>query len=213
MRWTGSQMKEILGNPTIATDATMTASTGVGTVTISSTMFSADTTAKNVVYKMTPSTSANSQSHSSYSLIFGLNNSVNWSSGVTTFGFNNTISDGSDYSFVEGINNSVSGIAAHAEGSGTSAYANYSHTQGVGTEADGTASYAAGSGTVTNNEAEFACGRFNDSKNDKYTSIFTVGCGTSNSDRKNGLEVDDNGVIWILNSRGQRVSLQDTLGI
>lgn len=212
-RWNGTTMTEILSNPTIATDATMSASSASNTVTVSSTMFSADTTNKIVMNKMTPASSANSHSHSSYSLICGIKNTVNWSSGVTTFGFYNTISDGSNYSFVEGINNSVSGIAAHAEGSGTSAFADYSHTQGVGTEADGTASFAAGSGTTTNNPAEFACGRFNDSKNDKYTSIFTVGCGTSNADRKNGLEVDDDGVIWILNSRGGRVSLQDTLGI
>lgn len=212
-RWTGSNMAEILANPTISTDNTMSAATGNGTVTVSSTMFSADTTSKIVMNKMTPASSANSQSHSSYSLICGIQNDVQWSSGVTTFGYKNYISDASHYSFVEGVYNTVSGEAAHAEGNGTRAYANYSHTQGVNTEANGTASFAAGSGTTTNNPAEFACGRFNDSKNDKYTSIFTVGCGTSNADRKNGLEVDDDGVIWILDSRGTRVSLQDTLGI
>ena len=196
-RWTGTVMTPILEGPTISTDNTMSAVTGNNTVTVSSNVFSANTAAGVIVYKMTPANSANSYSHATYSHIFGAKNTVNWSSGVTTFGFNNTVASGANYSFAEGSGNTVSGVAAHAEG--------------VSTSAVGASSHAAGSGTITNNVAEFACGRYNDSLTGKAgTTLFTVGNGTGVSARQNALEVHADGKIYFMGAGAPRC-LQDIL--
>ena len=195
-RWTGTVMSPILEEPTISTDSTMTATTVNNTVTISSNVFSANTAAGVIVYKMNPANSANSYSHATYSHIFGAKNTVNWSSGVTTFGFNNTVASGANYSFAEGSGNTVSGVAAHAEG--------------VSTSAVGASSHAAGSGTVTNNAAEFACGKYNVSTTGKSHTLFSVGFGADSRSRSNAFEVTATGDIYIWKG-GVRRLLQDLI--
>ena len=77
--------------------------------------------------------------------------------------------------------NIASGDYSHAEGSETSAAGDYSHAEGKG--------------TITNNEAEHASGKYNQSNKD--TTIFSVGIGTSDTDRKNAIEVTQDGDIYV----------------
>lgn len=112
----------------------------------------------------------------------------------------------------EGTNNLVLGYSAHAEGYNTKAYGPISHAEGyntaAGTKADlekgwcahasgrntvaeASYSFTSGLGTVANTECQTVIGRYN--KVDD--SLFTVGCGTSNSDRKNAFAVNVDGTI------------------
>ena len=156
--WTGTVMTPILEGHTISTDNTMSAVTGNNTVAISSTVISAITPANTIVNKMTPAGSANSNDHSSYSFIFGADNAVNWASGATTFGANNTIASGAHNSFVEGCGNTVSGGVSHAEGSATTAAGALSHSEGNGTYAGGLNSHAEGYQTSALGESSHAEG-------------------------------------------------------
>lgn len=113
---------------------------------------------------------------------------------------------------VEGTNNLVLGYSAHAEGYNTKAYGPISHAEGyntiAGTRADlekgwcahasgrdtvaeASYSFTSGLGTVANTECQTVIGRYN--KVDD--SLFTVGCGTSNSDRENAFAVNVDGTI------------------
>lgn len=138
------------------------------------------------------------------------------------------------YSHVEGEDNVTGslddewiGMCAHAEGSKTKAVGDYthsegretvasgngSHAEGNKTQAIGGASHAEGVNTIANNAGEHACGRHNVSntgENDADKTIFSVGIGTGSDARKNGLEVRENGDIylWLNNSY---VRLQDIL--
>ena len=59
--------------------------------------------------------------------------------------------------------------------------------------ADGTFSTSFGEYTVANNDAELACGRYNVSNTDTQ---FSIGVGDSNTNRKNALEVKQNGDVY-----------------
>lgn len=81
-----------------------------------------------------------------------------------------------------------------------------------GNSAKGASSFAEGIGTQTLHDAEHASGKFNVSHNnaDKFTddhadgtigtahTVYSIGGGTSDTDRKNLFEVMDNGDIYIL---------------
>lgn len=54
---------------------------------------------------------------------------------------------------------------------------------------------AEGLGTLTNNEAELACGKYNDST--EGVTLFSVGNGESDADRKNAFEITSDGDIYI----------------
>lgn len=112
----------------------------------------------------------------------------------------------------EGTNNLVLGYSAHAEGYNTKAYGPISHAEGYNTiagtkvnlekgwcahacgrdtVAEANCSFASGLGTVANTEFQTVIGRYNKVED----SLFTVGCGTSNSDRKNAFAVNVDGTI------------------
>ena len=93
----------------------------------------------------------------------------------------------------EGANN------AHAEGLSTQANASQSHAEGMNTVANGDHSHAEGFGTVTNNECEHAEGKYNKSNSSTRHSI---GIGSSDSDRKNAVEVMENGDVYIFGVGG-----------
>ena len=78
-------------------------------------------------------------------------------------------------------NNQASGQNSHAEGCHNSSFGEASHTSGMYNSAYST--------------AEAAFGKFNLSSNNTY--IFTVGVGTSTSDRKNALTISNNGNVNI----------------
>jgi hypothetical protein len=97
-------------------------------------------------------------------------------------------------SFATGTDVIALGENSHAEGLLTAATKSYAHSEGWGTRANGVASHAEGYNTIANNNFMTAVGKFNTSAD--VGSLFEVGIGTSTIDRKNGLQVfDDGGVV------------------
>lgn len=100
---------------------------------------------------------------------------------------------GATASFVNGAN--------HAEGAGNLAGAAASHAEGIRNEIGGNAyaSHAEGIKNTTQNRAEHASGQYNksnkatDTFGDAGNTLFSVGCGTSDADRKNAFEVMQDG--------------------
>lgn len=100
---------------------------------------------------------------------------------------------GTTASFVNGAN--------HAEGAGNFAGAAASHAEGIRNEIGGNAyaSHAEGIKNTTQNRAEHASGQYNksnkatDTFGDSGNTLFSVGCGTSDADRKNAFEVMQDG--------------------
>ena len=82
----------------------------------------------------------------------------------------------------------------------------YSHAEGSGSISGGRSSHAEGDSTITNNVAEHAEGSYNKSHSikdgDTLNTIHSIGIGTSMSNRKNAVEVMDNGNMYILNVGG-----------
>ena len=66
--------------------------------------------------------------------------------------------------------------------------------------ASGDYSHAEGKGTITSNEAEHASGKYNQSNKDK--TIFSIGIGESKTNRKNAIEVTQDGDIYVNNIGG-----------
>lgn len=102
-------------------------------------------------------------------------------------------------SHVEGLYTSAITLASHAEGYLTIANGIASHTEGSGTTSNGNASHTEGIGTITNNTSEHASGIYNASVSSNTTSastLFSVGNGTSNNDRKNAFEIKLNGDLY-----------------
>lgn len=100
---------------------------------------------------------------------------------------------GATASFVNGAN--------HAEGAGNLAGAAASHAEGIRNEIGDKAyaSHAEGIKNTTQNRAEHASGQYNksskatDTFGDAGNTLFSVGCGTSDADRKNAFEVMQDG--------------------
>lgn len=100
---------------------------------------------------------------------------------------------GATASFVNGAN--------HAEGAGNLAGAAASHAEGIRNEIgdNAYASHAEGIKNITQNRAEHASGQYNksnkatDTFGDSGNTLFSVGCGTSDADRKNAFEVMQDG--------------------
>jgi len=80
------------------------------------------------------------------------------------------------------------------------AYGNCSHTEGFRTHASGQYSHAEGLYTYTTNNAEHACGKYNVSVQNK--TLFSVGIGTTENNRKNAVEVTTEGYAYILGLGG-----------
>ena len=99
--------------------------------------------------------------------------------------------------------NTASGLFSHAEGAGTKVTSAYGHAEGLGTEVSGTAAvagHAEGYGTLSQNPEEHAEGRFNAShtgSTDADKTLHSVGIGESTDDRKNAVEIMQNGDVYV----------------
>ena len=107
---------------------------------------------------------------------------------------------GGDNSHAEGYNTTASGNNSHAEGMNTIASSENSHAEGYSTTASGTCSHVEGYNTTTSNDSEHAEGKYNVSNtgetNDEKT-IHSIGIGTDVENRKNAVEVMQNGDVYI----------------
>ena len=115
----------------------------------------------------------------------------------------NTIAEGYS-SHTEGDGTNAIGYASHAEGKDTTATENYSHAEGELTSAEGSHSHVEGHNTVAKNSYEHAEGQFNKSNTvanssfgDPGNTISSVGIGTGSNDRKNAVEVMQNGDVYV----------------
>ena len=108
-------------------------------------------------------------------------------------------------SHAEGYRTTASGVEAHSEGSQTKAEGIASHSEGWYTYALGNDSHAEGLHTYTYNMGEHAQGSYNlahkesDDFGDSYNSLFTIGIGTSDVDRRNMVLGMQNGDVYITN--------------
>ena len=112
-------------------------------------------------------------------------------------------------SFAEGDNNVASGECSHVGGYQGRASGKRAFAHGYQCQASGENSIAMGTALQTQNDGEAAFGRFN---NTGANIRFSVGGGSSASDRKNLLQIDADGTIYILMD-GTPVSLQDCLNL
>ena len=111
------------------------------------------------------------------------------------------------YSHAEGASTIASNYYAHAEGYSTTASGNSSHAEGFHTITSGNYSHTEGDHTIAQNTSEHAQGKYNKSNsytdNDKtINTIHSTGIGTSNNDRKNAVEVMDNGDVYVIGIGG-----------
>jgi hypothetical protein len=115
---------------------------------------------------------------------------------------------GATASFVNGAN--------HAEGAGNFAGAAASHAEGIRNEIghNAYASHAEGIKNTTQNRAEHASGQYNksnkatDTFGDAGNTLFSVGCGTSDTDRKNAFEVMQDGTCKYLDvATGEQIDV------
>ena len=97
----------------------------------------------------------------------------------------------------------ASGSFSHAEGYNTTASGGQSHAEGGNTTASGNFSHAEGNSTITKNQSEHASGQFNVSSSvstifgDAGNTLFSVGNGISDSNRKNAFEIRQNGDTYL----------------
>lgn len=104
------------------------------------------------------------------------------------------------YSHAEGYATSAATSYSHAEGFRCAASNTAAHAEGGYTNANGMYSHAEGQYTITNNSCEHACGKYNKSDQSGITSKqtrFSVGIGTSDTNRKNAIEAKGNGDVYI----------------
>lgn len=104
------------------------------------------------------------------------------------------------YAHAEGRSTVASGNHSHAEGGyNTLASGTCSHAEGSGSTAYGVASHAEGAFTIAYNTFEHACGRYNSSTSGNSVStgatVFSVGIGNSDDNRKNAIEVTMTGAL------------------
>lgn len=102
----------------------------------------------------------------------------------------------------EGWNSVASGLSSHAEGSYSEASGDDSHAEGRDTKAIGQYSHAGGLGTIAKNNYQTTIGRYNADGN--YA--FSIGNGSSDTERSNAFTVD-----WSGNIRGQSLVSPDAL--
>ena len=95
-----------------------------------------------------------------------------------------------NFSHAEGHSTTASGMYSHAEGHSTTASGMYSHAEGISATASGEASHAGGSNTKALHNYEVAYGICNVSNSN---TLFSIGDGTSGSDRHNAFEITTTG--------------------
>lgn len=105
----------------------------------------------------------------------------------------------------EGCLTAAQGTASHSEGAKSFANADYSHAEGLETIAEGTASHASGIGTVASREASTAIGKYNAYDD---STIFAVGIGSDDTNRKNALEVKE----FVINEKNGETSTYVNIG-
>ena len=130
------------------------------------------------------------ETNKNFSMAFGTESHVE---GVNCFA-------GGNHSHAEGNQTFAKGWQSHSEGHTTQALGNKSHAEGNLTIAKGENSHTEGYNTITYNYAEHASGKYNKSTQSSDTSKathFSIGIGTSDTDRKNAFEVKQNGDIYI----------------
>ena len=98
-------------------------------------------------------------------------------------------------SHAEGYSTTASGDSSHAEGWKSTAKGKRSHAEGSETYAGGHYSHTEGLGTKTTNEAEHASGKYN--KSTSGSTLFSVGNGTSDTNRNNVFEITSDGNVYI----------------
>ena len=98
-------------------------------------------------------------------------------------------------SHAEGYSTTASGDSSHAEGWKSTAKGKRSHAEGSETYAGGHYSHTEGLGTKTTNEAEHASGKYN--KSTSGSTLFSIGNGISDTNRKNAFEVTSDGNVYI----------------
>lgn len=108
----------------------------------------------------------------------------------------------------EGVQTIASGLGSHAEGRQSQATGLHSHAEGDETVASGAYSHTNGSKTRAGYKDQFVIGRFNDNKTD---TLFEVGNGSSDTDRKNAFEVCGDGSIRIGNTTLTEAQLKKLL--
>lgn len=111
----------------------------------------------------------------------------------------------SKYAHAEGYKTQATGNASHAEGYTTESFGQFSHAEGTSSNAVGIASHVEGVQTIANNKAEHASGIYNQSTfstNVSKATHFSIGIGTSDTDRKNAVEVKQNGDVYIIGIGG-----------
>lgn len=108
------------------------------------------------------------------------------------------------------LNDGLSSIVKNGDGNNSAVLV------GDTQKANGEYSFSEGQHTVANNRSEHAFGEYNksnkidDSFGNEGNTLFSIGNGTSESDRKNAFEVMQNGDIYIY-VKGERVCLNDIL--
>jgi hypothetical protein len=124
-----------------------------------------------------------------------------------------TVAQG-NFSHSEGRFTRAYGLWSHVEGGGVEgnennygAFGPISHCEGYATKTHGGANsaHAEGRFTEANNMAEHACGIYNKSTKSSDASQathFSIGIGTANTNRKNAVEVKQNGDVYIIGVGG-----------
>ena len=103
----------------------------------------------------------------------------------------NTTASGS-YSHAEGNTTTASGDYSHAEGYNSTASGNYSHAEGYNTTASGKYARTGGYQTTAGYDYQTVIGKFNENKS---TSVFEIGYGSSAASPDNVFEVDTSGNV------------------
>lgn len=125
-----------------------------------------------------------------------------------------------DNSFASGFNSVAKGKQSTAtgtetesqgrhttsEGYQTLSYGPFSHSEGYKTKAIGRASHAQGIGNTANNQGQCVVGKYATIDNNGM-SIFQVGIGSSEINRRDALKIDVEGNVTFGNSKGQTISL------
>lgn len=124
---------------------------------------------------------------------------------AAAFNSNNTASGTN--SFAEGDSNTAGGECSHVGGFQSRANGKRAFAHGYQCQAAGENSVALGTALQTQNDGEAAFGRFNSTG---ANIRFSVGGGSSASDRKNLLQIDADGTVYIL-INGTPVSLQECI--
>lgn len=128
-----------------------------------------------------------------------------------------------DGSHAEGIGTKAAGNGSHAEGNYSQTSANFSHAEGQMTVTSGLMSHAEGNFTIAQGRAEHAQGQYNksnfvnDGKGTNWgnpgNTLHSIGIGTSENTRKNGVEVMQNGDVYIIGIGGYDGTNANTEGV